>query len=361
MDQPTSIDAPPRTRPRRRLTLGLLMLLIAVVGPIIGFEARRIVNARKGRDLQPIARVPVEGLAYKLALSHDRRSLALLCFDRPLELRDSTTLERIGPATPPGRGVHAFAFAKTGDLFAHHSPGQPIRVVRGERVVPLGHPAGLGLILALSDDGRWLAAGNYGGGVGLWRLADDRLLRELKPSRTDGGLTPAFNPDGRYLAVGNRNDVTDLFDVVTGEHILSLRLTMTQEIAFSPDGKALAATYVDGTLALWSMPDGRLLRKATTRSKLYSVDWSPDGMRLVTGGLSNDITVWEASTLKVLRSFKAAPFVTSVKFGPDGRSVIYVGARHGSTSTPKSHLGIFDLPGGFYAGLEAKDADLGKK
>ena len=56
-------------------------------------------------------------------------------------------------------------------------------------------------------------------------------------------------------------------------------------IQFSPDGKKIAVTRVNGSLAIFRVMDGRLLAERFTKAKeLYTVDWSPDGTILASAG-----------------------------------------------------------------------------
>ena len=58
---------------------------------------------------------------------------------------------------------------------------------------------------------------------------------------------------------------------------------MTHQIAFSPDGRVLAAGYVDGAVVLWDVASGSMLRSETNiAEEIYTLDWSPQGDILVT-------------------------------------------------------------------------------
>ena len=70
-------------------------------------------------------------------------------------------------------------------------------------------------------------------------------------------MTVAFSPDGRRLAAAGFGAAVMLWDTETGQEVLELpcpRMGVTSA-AFSPDGRRLAAIINDGTVMVWdAMP-----------------------------------------------------------------------------------------------------------
>jgi WD40 repeat protein len=170
------------------------------------------------------------------------------------------------------------------------------------------------------------------------------LLHSLDVGKTEGGLTVEFSPDGKTLAVGNRNSVTTLFDISSGERLHTLDRGSSQELKFSPGGRVLAVTYVDGTLALWRCADGALLRTAKPAAQeLFTVNWSPNGEVLATAGLKSNLVLWNVRDLAVLKELEVGEATHCVRFTPDGRRVL---ASSGSQEFggPR-HVYVWGLPG----------------
>jgi WD40 repeat protein len=113
--------------------------------------------------------------------------------------------------------------------------------------------------------------------------------------------------------------------------------------ALSPDGRTLATGGLDGTVRLWDVESGRLLRALLGHNSYVSgLDWSPDGNTLASAG-TYDITVrlWDTRSGRPLRILKGHPAeVTRVKWSPDGRTVLSSGGQSGVLSSWNAVTGV---------------------
>ena len=148
--------------------------------------------------------------------------------------------------------------------------------------------------LAFSPDGKTLASA-----MSLmilpsiiWRVSDGMLLRNL--SRHNGRIDfLAFSPNGQILASGSEDGTVKLWRVVDGILLHSLKSGgLVNPVAFSPDGKIIAASGVYGLL-LWRVSDGMLLRRIKGAYGAFSLIFSPDGKYIAMGDAN--IQLWRSS------------------------------------------------------------------
>jgi WD40 repeat protein len=103
------------------------------------------------------------------------------------------------------------------------------------------------------------ASGSRDSTVKLWDVGSGRELRTLNGHM--GAVTSvAFSPDGKLLAAGSRAYTVKLWDVASGREMLVLSGDDGfTSVVFSPDGKVLAAGR-GNTIRLWDVASGRELR-----------------------------------------------------------------------------------------------------
>jgi dipeptidyl aminopeptidase/acylaminoacyl peptidase len=128
--------------------------------------------------------------------------------------------------------------------------------------------------------------------------------------------------------------------------------TFGRAVAFSPDGKTVAATSTKNTLKLWDVASGKNLASLKSEANLLDLTFSPDGKTLVSrseASAGNMVWMWDVPSKKVCDSFQLkGAFLTTLAYGPKGELQI---AGCGSTGSnfslwdARKHNKILDFKG----------------
>jgi WD40 repeat protein len=140
-----------------------------------------------------------------------------------------------------------------------------------------------------------------------WADQDDEPDPKREESRPEStgvlSALPAFPiaPGSQIVAAASPKNELSLWDVEKGRAIGSLRACHdVRRIAFSPDGKLLAAAggIFRGTVTLWDLTTGskRIVFEGH-RGGVTSLVFAPDGQTLATAGKDKKVRIWSVSAL----------------------------------------------------------------
>jgi WD40 repeat protein len=130
---------------------------------------------------------------------------------------------------------------------AHRENIVMVRDAASGREIRRLKPSASPFSLAVTPDGRLLAAGTWPGLVDIWQAETGRKVQTLKgPTALVTALDASA--DGRLLAVASRDGSTRLLDVSTGQWLATVaaRRAGAERVRFFPDGRRLAIGYADG-------------------------------------------------------------------------------------------------------------------
>jgi RNA polymerase sigma factor (sigma-70 family) len=217
-------------------------------------------------------------------------------------------------------------------------PPAPAEAPRPDAPLPEGALARLGrggfrpgsvvYAVALSPDGKRVAAGAYGDAVLTWDTATGDEVSSLRMTGHHWRTSAAFSADGKWLATGDSAGTIRLRGTGGGKTTAYPGGgSSLQAIAFSPDGKTLAAAAQAGTVRLFDPARGA--DRAACRGhqgEVSSVAWSPDGKTLASAGADGTVRLWDPARAEERSRLTGhnGP-VNGVAFSPDGKLLASAG------------------------------------
>ncbi|MBY0524137.1 MAG: hypothetical protein K2R98_12100 [Gemmataceae bacterium] len=214
------------------------------------------------------------------------------------------------------------------------------------------------LCLALSPDGKRLAAGGCDRLVRVWDISegvDKAKLEQTSENHADWVLGVVFAPDGKHMLTCSRDKTAKVWDLVAKESVLTFPdhqqsvygvvVSPDSKVGFSVgedgqlrrfnatgDGKGLGATAahakgalkivmhpkqpiiatcgVDNTAKIWNTA-GQATKTLTGHTDhVFSVAISPDATKVASGSYNGEVKIWNVADGKVLTAFNGSPGYT---------------------------------------------------
>ena len=165
--------------------------------------------------------------------------------------------------------------------------------------------------------------------------------RQADPTLADSGSkgvnSVAFSPDGKIVAAGDGNGRAYLWNVATGKPITSLADpggSGVISVAFSPDDTTMAAGDNNGRTYLWNVVTGKLMTTLGELSnvEINSVVFSADGKELATGDQDGNVFLWYANlphSWRGITASSAGPGTAYPPGSPDRQILASISPRAG--------------------------------
>lgn len=158
--------------------------------------------------------------------------------------------------------------------------------------------------------------------------------KEENPSRpiwtVRSGQAVAISPDSKTVAVAGSSGPVRLLDAATGiERVVCEGLKAhIYKIAFSPDGKWVAAAQINQWVTICHASSGKLVAKVkVSKEEVSGLVFSSKTGELIRSSWCKSIEVINPPTGQRTRTLQPAPeahMVTSVAFSPDGSKLVAV-------------------------------------
>jgi WD40 repeat protein/serine/threonine protein kinase len=197
--------------------------------------------------------------------------------------------------------------------------------------------------LAVSPDGKWIAAGKTvaegsppqppleRNQVQLWDATNLAAPPRQLPGLTGFLHCVAFSPDSHYLAAGGEDQTAQLWDLTRPDappRVFKGHTAKLMGLAFSHDGKQLVTTSADHMVASWDLTAAAPAPRYFTghEDQVYSAAFTPDDKQLITCSQDNTVRFWDpaapgSATFVIHVNDVGAEILTSVAVSPDGQTL----------------------------------------
>jgi len=284
--------------------------------------------------------------ATAVAFSKDGLHIAAGSIDGMAILWNMTTGDVLSKLTGHTDGIEGLTFSPDGKWLITASSDATIKiwdVITGDLSYEFSEFNGLVDSVTFSPSGSQFMFGTVDG-LHIWQLDFDiaqgitTFTNEeiLTIPESAGGI---FSPDGSQLAAASGSIASGnaivLWDATSGRELLTLtgHTGWVMGLAFSPDGKQLASTSLDGTVKIWSLAPGTEMVTVSGPGADYGtrVAYNPNGREFATNGGDGTATLWNAKTGEPRLTLTGHELeVLNVAFSSDGK-LFATGSLDGST------------------------------
>jgi len=175
-------------------------------------------------------------------------------------------------------------------------------------------------------------------------------FREVSPILVGERYTihfTAISADSRFAAVESEesNGEIKIWELSTAKPTGQI-FKMDQQaktIAFSPNGKMIAAGELNGKIWIWDYSSGKLLKKLDNKKSTDSLLFDPESKFLITDGFSK-INVWNIQTGKNISPIKDTIPVKYIRLHPSGGYIVTANG-YGNGSASKE-INVWDILNG---------------
>jgi WD40 repeat protein len=159
-------------------------------------------------------------------------------------------------------------------------------------------------VVSLSRDGTRLLTGTSHLAFRIWNVETAQVVTTLAEhgGTLQFAVMAAISPDGRVAAVARTDPDSatdpgiDLMDVESGKllHTLAGHGRDLTVLAFSTDGQRLATAGQDDTVKVWDVATGQEVLSRTAPRSVVDIGFTRDRKKLLAVGVTGEVRIWQA-------------------------------------------------------------------
>ncbi len=199
-----------------------------------------------------------------------------------------------------------------------------LRSALGEQrlLLPSQHQEAYAVVF--TADGSYLFSGGNDGVIRAWNMRNGALAFELR-GHTSCVNQLALSPDGQSLASASCDKTVRIWNLASRKpgRVFSEHATEVRCLAFAPHAPLLAAGMLDSQLNVWNTEDASLATSLVLAARNEPVDtvaFSPDGRYLAAASGAANCVVWKTTSWE--RAHDCGIGVLTLLFAPDSQRLV---------------------------------------
>lgn len=185
------------------------------------------------------------------------------------------------------------------------------------------------LCLALSPDGKKLAAGGCDRAIRVWDISGGAAAAKLEQTienHADWVLGVTFTVDGKYLLSGSRDKTAKVWDLKAKESVMTFpdHQNIVYGVGVKGDGSVGFSVGADKQVRTWKPGgDGKQMKNTGGHNdEVFKIAFSPKDPLFATSSADKTVKVWDADKLTATKTLSGlTDFVYAAAFSPDGTLV----------------------------------------
>ena len=151
--------------------------------------------------------------------------------------------------------------------------------------------------VAFTANGEYIVGGGHGDEAGVWRVEDGKQIATLAAKLV---TCLAVSKDGRWIAAGTFDGEVIMWDAKTFEQVFSHKEgTYIHGVDFSPDSTRLVTASGNRTATVWNVATRKKVQRLGHKTPVTAAKYSPQGDRIATA-TRKSVQVWDSNDGRLL-------------------------------------------------------------